>query len=250
MFGLLAIDVATGGNGSSSTAGAIERIMGDGPARYLLIGLCIGLLALVAWKVLQAIAGDPVEGSEATDRAKYVGKAAVYTGALVAAIAVLIANWSSGAASAGGASAGSGSGGDTKKQATATVLGWPGGQVLVIAAGFGIVGFGLYELYRHTIEADFMQRLDLGGRPESAEHTVEMTGRAGYGASASTTVVVGLFLVIAGVNHDPSEATGLSGALQELGDTTWGTWLLWAIGIGLLGYAAFSLVEAALRRTT
>ena len=38
MFGLLAIDVATGGNGSSSTAGAIERIMGDGPARYLLIG--------------------------------------------------------------------------------------------------------------------------------------------------------------------------------------------------------------------
>ncbi len=245
MFGLLAIDVATGGTGSSSTAGAIERVAGGSTGQVLLIGLCIGLAALVAWKVLQAIAGDPVEGSDASDRAKFAAKGVVYAGALVAAISVLIANWNGGSSSSG-----SSSGGSTESEATATVLDWPAGQVLVIAAGFGIMAFGLYELYQHTVRASFMERLDVSERPESAQHAVEVAGRAGYGASGFTTVVIGVFFVIAGVNHDPNEATGLSGALQELGDTGWGQWLLWLIGLGLLGYAAFSLVEAVLRRST
>jgi hypothetical protein len=245
MFGLLAIDVATGGSGSSSTAGAIERVAGGSTGQVLLIGLCIGLAALVAWKALQAIAGDPVEGSDTSDRAKFAAKGVVYAGALVAAVSVLIANWNGGSSSSG-----SSSGGSTESEATATVLDWPAGQVLVIAAGFGIMAFGLYELYQHTVRATFMERLDVGGRPESAQHAVEVAGRAGYGASGFTTVVIGVFFVIAGVNHDPNEATGLSGALQELGDTGWGQWLLWLVGLGLLGYAAFSLVEAALRRST
>ena len=243
MFGFLAIDVATGGRGSSTTSGAIERVAGGGAGQVLLIGLCAGLAALVTWKVLQAAAGDPVEGSDALDRAKYAAKAAVYTGALVAAISVLRANW-------GRSGSGSGSGGRTEQEATATVLDWPAGQVLVITAGFGVIAFGLYELYRHGYQASFMERLDLAHRPESAEPAVEVAGRAGYGASGASTVVIGAFFVAAGVNHDPNQATGLSGALQDLGETSWGPWLLWAIGIGFIGYALFSLVEAVLRRST
>lgn len=253
-FGLLAIDVATGGNGASSTAGAIERVAGGSPGQVLLIGLCIGLAALVVWKVLQAVAGDPLEGSDTSDRAKYAAKAVVYAGALVAAIGVLAANWSTGSGSTSGGSSGSGEsgsgGGSTESQATATVLEWPAGQALVIAAGFGIIAFGLYELYQHTLQAAFLDRLDLRGRSDAVDHAVEVAGRAGYAASGGTTVVIGVFFVVAGMNHDPDEATGLSGALQELADTGWGPWLLWAIGLGLLGYAAFSLVEAAFRRST
>ncbi len=244
IFGLLAIDIAQGSGGASTTQGAIERIAGDGYGRFLLIALCIGLLALVVWKALQAIAGDPVEGTEATDRAEFAIKGVVYAGALIAAVTVLIANWSSSSTSQ------SGSGGDTKQQATATVLEWPAGQFLVIAAGLGIIAFGFYELWSHTIEGGFMDRIDTSSVSEEAGHTIDVAGRVGYAAKGATTALVGVFLVIAGWQHDPDDTTGLSGALTELGDAAWGSVLLWIVAVGMFGYAAFSLVEARFRRAS
>lgn len=245
VFGVLALDIANGGGGSSTTQGAIERIASETFGRIMLIALCLGLLALVVWKALQAIAGDPVEGSEATDRAEHAIKGVVYAGVLVAAVTVLAANWSSGS---GGGGSGGGQGGSTEQQATATVLEWPGGQFLVIVLGLGIIGFGAYELYAHAMNTEFMSRLALDGPASGARNGVELAGRIGYGAKGVTTGIVGAFFVIAGLQHDPDEATGLSGALRELGDSGWGTIVLWIVAVGMFGFAAFSLVEAKYRR--
>lgn len=245
VFGLLAIDIARGNSGEASTQGAVERIAGDGYGRVLLVALCIGLLALVARTITQALAGDPVEGSEATDRAEFAAKSLVYAGAFIASVSVLAANWASSSASSGGSQSGG-----AKQEATAIVLEWPGGQLLVIAGGAGIIAFGLYEMWAHTFGAQFMQRLAAGSMPDGAERPVEIAGRTGYGAKGLTTVIVGGFLVIAGWQHEPGETTGLSGALSELGDTTWAGPLLWAIAAGLIGYAAFSAAEATYRRSS
>lgn len=53
----------------------------------------MALIALVVWKVSQAIAGDPVEGSDGSDRAKYAVKGLLYSGAALASLSILIANW-------------------------------------------------------------------------------------------------------------------------------------------------------------
>ncbi len=243
VFGLFAIDVVTGGGGADTTEGALERFAGSGYGKALLIALCIGLVALVVWKGLQAAAGDPVEGSEATDRAEFAIKAVVYAGVLIAAVSVLAANWES---SSGQASSGSSS----QQEATATVLDWPGGQFLVIAVGLGIVGYGLSQLWTDAYKAGFMQRIDKSKVSDEAESGIEAAGRAGYVAKGVTTTIVGGFLVIAGWQHDSSDTTGLSGAISELGDSGWGNVLLWVVAIGMFGFAAFSLVEAALRRAS
>lgn len=243
IFGLLAIDITRGGSGgTSSTQGAIERVVGQSYGRFLLILLVVGLVALVVWKGTQAIAGDPVEGSETSDRVKFAIKAAVYAGAAVAAVSVLVANWDS---SSSGSQSGGGGG---SQQATATVLEWPGGRFIVIGVGLGVLAYAGYEIYKYAVNADFMQRLR--SFDDSTERLIETSGRVGYGAKGVITAVVGVFFVVAGVQHDPSEATGISGALQELADESWGTALLWFVGIGLILFAAFSLAEAALRRTT
>jgi hypothetical protein len=243
VFGIFAIDVATGGRGAETTEGALEGFAGSTYGKLLLSALCAGLVALVAWKALQAAAGDPVEGSEATDRAEYAVKGVVYAAVLAAAVSVLIANWDSGSGQASG-------GGSSKQEATATVLEWPAGQFLVIAAGLGILGFGLSELWTDAWRGGFMRRIDASTLSDEAGHGVEIAGRSGYVAKGVTTVIIGGFLVVAGWQHDSSDTTGLSGAISELGGAGWGGALLWVVAIGMFAFAAFSLVEAALRRAS
>jgi hypothetical protein len=246
LFGLLALDLAFGS--SDSSQGAVEQVASAPFGRFLLIGLAVALVSLVIWKVLQAIAGDPVEGSEATDRAKYAAKALAYAGLAATSVTVLIANWDSGSSS-GSSSSSSGSD-SAQTEATATVLEWPAGQWLVVAGGLAIIGFAIYEAYQYAVEAEFRKRLDTSSLGQSAQQAVDWSGRAGYAGKAIITAVVGVFLVIAGLRHDPDETEGLSGALRSLADSSWGTVLLVFVGVGLFLFAAFSFVEAAYRRTT
>ena len=242
LFGLLALDLAFGsGDGSE---GAIERVASAPFGKFLLIGVTLALVALVIWKVLQAVTGDPVEGAEASDRGKYAIKALAYGGLAATSVGVLIANWDA------GSSSGSSGSGDSEQQATATVLEWPAGQWLVILGGLAIIGFSSYEFYKYAYEAEFMGRLATSGIDESTRQGIEWSGRSGYAGKSVITAVVGGFLVIAGMRHDPDETEGLSGALRELSDTGWGTALLLFVGVGLFLFAAFSFVEAKYRRIT
>lgn len=242
LFGMLALDLAIGS--SDPSEGAVERVASAPLGRFLLIGIAVALVALVAWKVFQAIGGDPVEGSDAGDRATYALKALAYGGLALTVVAVLVANWSGSSSTRP-----HGGEGQSEQQATATVLAWPAGQWLVVVAGIAIVGFALYELYEHTIRSAFMTRIDVSSLREATRDVVEWSGRLGYAGKAAITAVVGAFLVVAGVQHDPDEATGLSGALRDLADSRWGVTLLIVVGVGLFLFAAFSFVEAGLRRT-
>jgi hypothetical protein len=243
LFGLLALDLAFGSNDSSQ--GAVERVATAPFGRFLLIGLTVALVSLVVWKVLQAVAGDPVEGNEATDRAKYALKALAYAGLAATSVTLLIANWDSSSSSSQSSESS-----DSQQQATATVLDWPGGQWLVVIGGIAIVGFAAYELYKQAVEAEFMRRLDTTSLDESTRQGVEWSGRAGYGGKAIVTSVIGVLLAVAGLQHDPNETEGLSGALRQLAESGWGTVLLMFIGAGLFLFAVFSFIEAAYRRTT
>jgi hypothetical protein len=247
LFGLLALDLAFGS--SESSQGAVERVASAPFGRFLLIGLTVSLLSLVAWKVLQAIIGDPVEGSEATDRIKYTFKALTYAGLAATSVTLLIANWDS-SSSSGTSASGSDSSNDTQTEATATVLEWPAGQWLVVIGGLAIVGVAIYTAYKYAIEAEFRQRLDTSSLSQSTQQGVDWIGRAGYAGKALISAVIGMFLVIAGLRHDPGETEGLSGALRSLSESGWGTALLVLVGVGLFLFAAFSFVEAAYRRST
>lgn len=248
LFGLLALDLAFGSSGSSSQ-GAVERVASAPFGRFLLIGLTVSLLSLVAWKVLQAIVGDPVEGSEATDRLKYVFTAFAYAGLAATSITLLIVNWSSADASSvpGG---GSEESSDTQTAATAVVLDWPAGQWLVVLGGLVTIGFAIFTAYKFVLEAAFADRLDTSSLGSSAQQAVDWMGRAGYAGKAAVSAVIGMLFVIAGLRHDPGESEGLSGALRSLADSGWGVALLVFIGVGLFLFAAFSFVEAAYRRAT
>ena len=86
-------------------------------------------------------------------------------------------------------------------------------------------------------------------RPEVAT-AVERAGRGGYTARAIVFAIVGTFLLVAAMQHDPQEAVGLSGALGTLAGETWGQIVLWVVAIGLFLYGCFCFAEAKYRRAT
>lgn len=243
VIGVLALQLAFGApDEQADPQGAIEWIGQQPLGRFLLVALTLSLAALAVWRALDAWRGDPVDGSEAKDRVRFAAQAVLYAGFAIAAASVTIANWSGSAAGSGGAGASGGSGGESQRQATAVVLDWPGGQLLVAAAGVALIGYAGWKFVRHGLHAKFMERLTGAGE------VVERFGRVGYTARAVVWAVVGVLLVQAAWTHDPNQAGGLSTALQELADSPWGRLLLVAVAVGLFAYGAFCVTEARYRR--
>ncbi|MGY6499312.1 MAG: DUF1206 domain-containing protein [Acidimicrobiales bacterium] len=240
IVGFLALQLASG-DASGEDAdqnGAIEWLAAQPLGRFLLVALTIALVALAVWRSLDALKGDPVEGSEATDRVKYASLAVVYAALAWAALAATIANWS------GSGDGGSDeSGGDNEQQAAGVVLEWPGGRWIVMAVGLAVIGYAIYAVKKYVVDQAFLERLDVG-----SDHWMGRLGRAGYAARSVITGIVGFFFVQAGLTYDPEEAQGMSAALQELAGEGWGQWVLWAVALGLLALGAFTVAEAKHRR--
>ena len=76
-----------------------------------------------------------------------------------------------------------------------------------------------------------------------------LTGVAAAGLLGRVFVflAIGVFVVKAAVQYGPRQAVGLDGALRRLARAEYGTAILVAVAIGLLAYAAYSVVEAMLR---
>ena len=238
VIGLLAIQLAMGDASDASQSGAIEWVGSQPFGKFLLVALTVALFSLAAWRLLDAVVGDPVEGSEATDRAKYAVKGVLYLALAVGALSATIANWngSSSSSQSGGGSQGS-------QQATAIVLDWPAGRWIVVAIGLGVIGFALYQVKQQVVDEEFTQRLSVG-----EDHWIATLGRYGYLARSIIYVLVGWFFVQAGLTYDASEAQGLSAALQTLAGEGWGRLVLWGVAVGLLGFGLFTLAEAKYRR--
>lgn len=242
VIALLALQLAFGSpTEEASSEGAIEWIAGQPFGQFLLVALTVSLFALAAWRFLDALVGDPVEGDEGSDRVRFAAKGVVYLALAVTALSTTISNWGGGTSS-GGSSGGSGGSGQSEQKATAVVLDWPMGRWIVGAVGLAVIGYAVYVFKRHSVDSKFMERLS------TTSDAVERAGRFGYAARSVVWALIGYFLVQAAITYDPEQAKGLSGALQEVADASWGPWLLGAMALGLLAFGAFCVAEARYRR--
>lgn len=73
-------------------------------------------------------------------------------------------------------------------------------------------------------------------------------GAAGYAAEGVALGVLGVLFVVATIQHDPEEATGLDGALKSLREQPFGTWILGAVALGLICYGVFMVVRSRYQR--
>jgi hypothetical protein len=231
----LALRVATGGGAKADKTGALQTIAEQPGGRLVLWVLTAGLVALTLWQLAEAAwgHGHRPQRRQTLHRLVSLGEAAV-AGAL-AFSAYKVA---------------SGQPGKSKGEKAAfvdKVFDWPAGELLVAAAGLGIVAIALWLVHR-GVTRRFTEDLRLTGAEPHARDAAVRLGQVGWTALGVAYGIIGLLLVYAAISYDPAKATGMDTALKTLAGQPYGAGLLLIVAAGLACFGVYCLFDARYRR--
>ncbi|MEP7104581.1 MAG: DUF1206 domain-containing protein [Chloroflexota bacterium] len=235
-MGLLALGIALGSGGGKATdlSGSLVFLIGNPFGKVVLIALIIGLGAYSVWGFVRAIFDPLRRGRDASGvmaRMGFVSSAVSYAAIALFALQILV-----GASSATTA--------DSTQKSVASLLAHPFGGWITIVIGVVALGIGIgqfVEAYRATFARD----LKAGEMSASERNIAVGLGRFGMLARGVTFVVIGWFLIQAGLHNDAGQAQGFGGAFLFLLAQPYGHVLL---GVVALGFVALGLHSFACAR--
>jgi hypothetical protein len=235
VMGLLALGVAMGIVGGQTTdlSGSLVFLTANPFGKLVLVVAAVGLAAYSLWGFIRAIYDPLHRGKGASGyaaRLGFVTSAISYAAIVFLAIQLL--------AGSGGAA------GNSTQTTVAAILVHPGGGWLTVIIGLIAIGVGFgqfLEAYRATFKEDLK-----GAEMTEAERVNAVRlGRFGMFARGVTFVVLGWFVVQAGIHHDPAQAQGFGGAFAFLLAQPFGRVIL---GVVALGFVALGLHSFACAR--
>jgi hypothetical protein len=225
LIGLIAWGLAFGSAPEDADQSGAIQLLAANPLGVGLIWLCAaGCVLLGLWYVSEAI----WDRRSALDGVKDAGKAIVYV-----AIGVMFT-----VAALGGRQ----DSGESTSSASAALMSHPAGAVLLIVAGLVIIGIGGYHVYSGVTQR-FMKDLRSSSRRD-VSRAISVTGTIGYVAKGIVLALVGLLFVVATLQRDPEDATGMDGALKALLDQPLGPVLLASVGVGLMLFGVFACMRS------
>jgi fumarate reductase subunit D len=234
VMGLLALGIALGVGGGKATdlSGSLVFLIGNPFGKVVLIAMIIGLLAYSLWGFVRAIYDPLHRGRDASGvmaRVGFVSSAVSYAAIALFALQIL-------------AGAGATSGDSYQKYAT-SILAHPLGGLITIVIGVVTLGIGVgqfVEAYRATFKQDLK-----GAEMTASEKSIAVgLGRFGMFARGVTFLVIGWFLIQAGIHHDAGQAHGFGGAFLFLLAQPYGRQLLGVIALGFVALGLHSLACA------
>jgi hypothetical protein len=235
VMGLLALVVAFGVVGGQTTdlTGSLVFLISNPFGKLVLTAFAIGLAAYSLWGFVRAVYDPLHRGSDASGymaRVGFVTSAVSYAAIVIFALQIL-----------GGSG---GPAGDSTQKSIASVLTHPAGGLVTILIGLVAVGVGIgqfVEAYRATFKKD----LKVAEMTARERDVVVKLGRFGMFARGVAFLIIGWFVIQAGIHHDPGQAQGFGGAFSFLLSQPYGHWLL---GIIALGFVALGLHSFACAR--
>ena len=235
VMGLLALKIVLSVAGGKATdlTGSLVVMVSNPFGKFVLIIVAIGLTAYSLWGFTRAIYDPLHRGSDASGymaRLGFVTSAVSYAAIVYFAIQLLAGS--------------SATTNDGTKNTIASVLTHPAGGALTILIGLVVIGVALgqfLESYRATFARD-LKGAEMS--PRTRDIAVKL-GRFGMFARGVIFLIIGWFVVQAGIHHDPAQTQGFSGAFVFLLAQPFGRILL---GIVALGFVALGLHSFACAR--
>lgn len=234
IIGVLALKLALGDGGKATDQeGALQTIAHQSFGELLLLLVAIGLGGYSLWRLIRAAVGHGAEQRDSTfERISSLDSGIAYGLLCVAAIGILTS---------------SGGGSGSTKETTGGVLAWSGGTVIVGVAGAILIGVAVYQAYK-GLARKFLDDAKTEEMSEGVEKGYTALGVFGHVARAVVFALVGYGLLKAALDYNPKEAVGLDGALRELAHASYGPALLGLVAAGLIGFGAYSIVDARYRK--
>ena len=233
IIGCVAIEIAFGhARNQADSAGAVRLVAATPVGLIALWLLAAGFIGLALWRLAEAAYGGPGPGGhKPAARLAALGKAVVY-----GVLAFTVVKYAIGAGAPKSSN-------QQSADLTASVLHHPGGQAVVVAAGLALIVGGAYLAYS-CWRRRFLKELSLARASRRTRRVVTWLGQAGGIARGVVFAAVGVFLVVAGVKAQPSQAKGIDATLRAFAQTPLGPWLLVVVAAGLVTFGLYSGCEA------
>lgn len=233
LVGVLTSWSALSGGDGEGTEEAFEslsyQIWGDA----LLSVIAGGLVAFCLWRIFDAVFDLDEYGADAkgvVSRASLAVTGLLYL--FVAFTAAEIALLSEGRDEVG----------SSAERATGAALAQPFGPWLVMAFGLGFLVAGVYY-FRKALAETYKENI----RDTRLTEALESVCKYGLMAHGVLLLFIGVFLVFAGWTVRAEEAGGIGEVFQAVRGQPFGRWLLGFLGLGMIAFAVYCLVEAFYR---
>lgn len=242
LIGLLAFMAAfeIGGKGSDDTdKQAIVRFVDDQPGGKILLALlAAGLVSYSIWRFVEAFKKDHHSGSgvkKTGRKARYIFSGVVYLSIAFFAIRVLFNNDDSGG------------GGSANEGYAAMLLSKPMGQWLLGLAALILAGIGFYQIY-YGLSEKYRKHVSQLSLHSNRSKYLLRAGKVGYVSRGLVWLIVSFLMFKAALHSNAKEAGDTAKAFDFLERASYGSYLLGALGLGLLLYGAFNFVRAKYER--
>lgn len=235
LLGYIAFKAGLASGEPEGTTGALQSLADERGGHLMLMLIAVGLLAHVVWRLVQALL-DPEHHESGAKRIfmrMFYALSAVIYGSLAYTAWQL-------------ARLGKAEGGEGSEIWIARVLDKPFGAWLVMAAGLGVIGYGLHQLVKAG-RGDVNRHMEVGRTGPGGAATsraVTAIGRIGTAARGLVLLPLGWFVFNAGRWYRASTAADTGEVLQMLERGG----LLAAVGLGLLAYGVHQIAKAVYRR--
>lgn len=231
--GFLAAYAAWKFQSPEDVTGALHAINNQPFGTYLIFGLGIGLLAYALWRTIQALFDADGHGwgvKAIILRLSFLVSAALYTSIALACIHIA-------------RNLGTDSGSQIQAM-VAMLLRWPAGSWLVSAVAVALCITGIAHIHK-GVTGGFHKWFDASA---PAMRFIDPVGRVGLAVRGLIFLAISGVVLYAAFTLDASDAMGLKGLLLWAQQQSYGRILLGAVGIGLLAFGTYGVIEAFVRR--
>ena len=240
----LALAAHRGTAAPASSAGAVQEAVGAGWGRVTLVLLVAGLAAYALTQLIEAV----FRPSRATGAMGAWRQRAVSSWGCLLYLAFCVSTARLLAGTPAKQTAASEQRQDTDVTAVLLRTGW-WGRALLVLVGVLVVAAGV-EIGRRSVRLDFRERFTVEHMPRALALVTRVLGGFGCVARAVVVVLVGVFVVKAGVLSSAGQAKGLDAIFRSVAGFAGGSWLLALLATGLVCYGLYCLIEARYRDLT
>ena len=236
LVGWIAVQLALGkAPAEGDQAGAFKTLAEQPTGKWLLLAVTLGLVAMTIWQALAAAVGHLDERGRARTFERI---ASAFRTGFYAYLAYKAASVVRGAGK---------SAGDQQQQTTSTLLAQPGGRWLVGLIGLTVAAIGV-GLVWYGLTKRFEKHLKTGAMSADIRKTARWLGVTGYVAKGVAYATLGVLVLTAAVQYDPSRSRGLDAALHTLAAQPYGDLILIVLALGLVAYGVYCFFQARYRK--
>jgi len=234
VMGVLALRIAMSKPDGQAVdlTGSVVFLIGNPFGKFVLLVIIVGLAAYSVWGLIRAVFDPLHRGSDPSgymERLGFISSAVSYAAIAAFGLKILIGT--------GGAST------DSTQKTISAILDHPEGGWFTVVIGLAAIGVGLgqfVEAYRAVFKRDLK-----GAEMSEMQRKVAVAlGRFGMFSRGVVFLVIGWFIVQAGVHHDPGKVQGFGGAFMFLLAQPYGHLVLGTVALGFIALGLHSLVCA------